>query len=221
MPRETPASPGTPGRILCPCQGGNVALVRSCVSSSIPKGPELLLQGFNSFLISGGSLAVMPWLRSSPGPGQLCLPSPPGAQSDVGWTELHPNTGTAQQPSAFQNPQGNVTPGRAWGSMDGKGSVGIPCGAQDAQGVRAPRLGILLSLAEFQFEFQFCSPLLSFNSRPVEIRDQQNKSSCSSSLSLAFSQAVFFVGRVPLSTVRGQDVQWDLSWDEFLLAQCP
>lgn len=80
---------------------------------------------------------------------------------------------------SFPNPKGNVIPVRAWGSTDGMGSVGIPCGAQDAQGVGAPG-------------WEFCSPLLSFNSRPVEIRDQQNKSSCSSSLSLAFSQAVFF-----------------------------
>lgn len=72
-------------------------------------------------------------------------------------------------------------------------------GARDAQGVRAPG-------------WEFCSPLLSSNLRLVEIRDQQNKSSCSSSLSLAFSQAGF-CWEGPPSTVleQGQDVQWDLS----------
>lgn len=41
-------------------------------------------------------------------------------------------------------------------------------GARDAQGVRAPG-------------WEFCFPLLSFDSRPVEVGDQQNKCSCSSS----------------------------------------
>lgn len=51
-----------------PAQGGNVALV----TSSIPEGPELLCHGFNSTLISEGSLAAM--VRYGPGPGSA-LPS--------------------------------------------------------------------------------------------------------------------------------------------------
>lgn len=126
------------------------------------------------------------------------------------------HTGTAQQPSAFQNPKGNVTPVRAWGSTDGKGREGLAfpgCpGARDAQGVRAPG-------------WEFCSPSLSSNLRPVEIRDQQNKSSCSSSLSLAFSQAGFCWEGSPIHCAgagTGCAVgSLCVLWDEFLLAERP
>lgn len=118
-----------------PAQSGDVAVVRSCTSSSVPEGPELLCHGFNSALISGGSLAAMPWLRYSPDPG-LCLPSPPVGMDCT--SSEHRHCSAAFRLSKIPR----VIPVRAWGNTDGMGSVGI---AERVVGLRM--LGVLEALA--------------------------------------------------------------------------
>lgn len=113
------------------------------------------------------------------------------------WSALYPNTGRALQPLGFPESEGKCYCSESLGEHGWDGSVGIAEGVVDAQGVGAPG-------------WEFCFPLLCFHLRPVEIRDQQGKSNCSSSQALwPFSQAVFSVGRIPLPIV--QDAQWDLS----------
>lgn len=99
-----------------PAQSGDVAVVRSCTSSSVPEGPELLCHGFNSTLISGGSLAAMPWLRYSPDPGPA-LPSQLSRGHGLHFIRTQALLCSLQ---AFQNPKGHSSESLGEHGWDGK-----------------------------------------------------------------------------------------------------
>lgn len=175
----------------------------------VPEGPELLCQALIAPSLVG-FINDNASLRYSPGWGQVCIISPPRARSDESTDcTLSKHCSAASSLSKIR--------GKGFSREPGGAGMGWKCwhcrghrGAWDTWGVIAPG-------------WEFCFPLLCFNSRPVEIRDQQSKSNCSSSFGL-FSQGDFFVGRIPCIVLeQGWDVQWDpwVLWNGSLLAEHP